>query len=77
MGHLIQSFFHLLGGTTIWLISNFMNVVFSKSYKSHLGEYLYEDLTYNNKSSLDSKKITFVTGILIFVLIISVLEYYN
>lgn len=77
MGHLLQKFFHMLGGTAIWLLSNFMNLVFSKNYKSHIGHYLYEDIEYPNKSSLDSKKITFVTGIGAFVLIITILEHYN
>jgi len=77
MGRLIQSLFYMLGGIAIWLFSNSVNIILSKNYKSHLGDYLYGGVTYANKSSLSAKQINFVTGIVVFFLIITILERFN
>lgn len=77
MGHLIQKFILMLGGTTIWLYVNFLNIVFSKNYKSHIGNYLYEEYEFPKVNGVSSNKLNFITGILTFVLIITLIEYYN
>ncbi len=77
MAHLLQAFIKMLGGVAIWLLSNFMNVVFSKNYKSNIGYYLYEDIQYEMHPDYSSKNVNFVTGIFVFVLIITIIGFYN
>ena len=77
MGHMIQAIFMMLGGTTRWLYAIFMNLVFSKTNESHIGYYIYENDKSVNKSGMDSVKLNFVIGILVFVFIITIIEYYN
>jgi hypothetical protein len=77
IGHFIKSFISMLGGISVWLYANFMNIVFSKSHESHIGYYLYEDYKTPNLSGLSSNKLNFVVGIFAFVFIITVIEYYN
>lgn len=77
MGHLIQAIFMMLGGTTRWIHANFMNIVFSKENESHIGHYLYENDKSVNRSGMDSVKLNFVVGIVVFVLIITIIGYFN
>ena len=77
MGHFIRSLFNMFGGISVWLYANFMNIVFSKSYDSHIGNYLYEDYKSPNLNGWSSKKLNAVVGVFIFVFIITILEHYT
>lgn len=77
IAHLITKFISMLGGVSVWLYANFMNIVFSKNHKSHIGNYLYEDYTSPKVSGLSANKLNFVVGIFTFVFIMSMIEYCN
>ncbi|WP_396170592.1 hypothetical protein [Flavobacterium sp.] len=76
MAGLIQKLFYTLGGFARWLYSLFMNLVFDKQYKKHIGYYLFEEEPTEN-SGLDSNKKNFVIGIFVFCFIIILTEYFS
>ncbi len=76
MGYLIQKLFFALGGFTRWLYCIFMNIVFDKNYEKSIECYLFENKVVDN-SGMDSNKKNFVLGIFVFVLIITIIGYFE
>ena len=75
MGTLIQKLFMAFGGFSLWLFAFSMNILFSKSYKTELGYYLFDDLTENENTNYFSNKSRFVVGILTFIFVLFIIDY--
>lgn len=76
MGYFIQKIFFTLGGLARWIYSLFVNIVFDKNYEKNIEYYLFEEKGID-KSGMNSNQKNFVLGIFMFILIISLIGYFE
>jgi hypothetical protein len=74
MGTLIQKLFMAFGVISLWLFAHSINILYSKSYKTELGYYLFDDLTESENENYFSNKSRFVIGILTFIFVLFVID---
>ena len=74
MGTLIQKLFMAFGGFSLWLFAYSLNLLYSKSYETKLGYYLFDDLSYSKNINYFSNKSRFVIGILTFIFVLFIID---
>ena len=74
MGHLIQKFFHALGGLTLWFWALFMNNCLHKNKRTDISYYLFEEFEVKKNTGFSAEGIRLVLGILTFILILILLD---
>jgi hypothetical protein len=74
MNYLLRNFFLGMGGLIRWFIFQFINILLSKNYPKDVDYYLV-----NENESLDNNGFTksqknFISGIIVFVIILLIIE---
>lgn len=73
MGHLLRSFFMGTGGLGRYLFFQILNLFFDKNYSKDVDYYLYDNNSISNNGFSTPQK-NFISGILIFVLLLLLIE---
>lgn len=74
MNYILQSFFLGAGGIGRYLIFKFINILFDKGYSENIDCYLSKDDT-KDKNGFSTPQKNFISGILISVLLILIIEF--
>ena len=74
MGTLIQKLLMAFGGFSLWIFAYSLNILYSKSYKTELGYYLFDDLTESENINYFSNKSRFVVGIMTFIFVLFIID---